>query len=218
MDIELFEQYIAEALAMIPPHIRRKIENVAWLVEPGTPRGRLLGLYHGIPMTQRHLESYTGVLPDTITIFMKPIEQEAGSDPTATRRLVHEVVHHEVGHYFGFSEAKVRKWEGQRAKKRPLSHAQRNLNGSSILAILNGLLARHELSPTNPAARANPAAMITASGGSATRRNQPQVRATKLNNIPKTARPTIIAKPRARTIRPSQPNTGASLGQKGRKS
>lgn len=117
MSVEQFEQYISEALAMIPGHIRRKIENVAWLVDPGTPRGRLLGLYHGIPMTQRHIYQYSGVLPDTITIFQTPIEQQAGPDPEAVRHLVHRVVHHEVGHYFGFSEAEVRRWERQREKR-----------------------------------------------------------------------------------------------------
>lgn len=114
MEIELFEQYISEALEMIPKPIRQKMVNVAFLVEPGQPTGQLLGLYQGIPITRRVHQAYTGVLPDTITIFQTPIEKQAGSDPEAVRHLVHEVVHHEVGHYFGFSEIKVRQWERDR--------------------------------------------------------------------------------------------------------
>lgn len=114
----MFETYIAEALDMIPKRIRQKMENVAFLVEPGHPSGRLLGLYRGIPVTKRYKHSYSGVLPDTITIFQAPIEIQAGADPAAVRHLVHQVVHHEVGHYFGFSEAEVRQWEHDRTDRR----------------------------------------------------------------------------------------------------
>ena len=118
METTQFEHYISEALDMIPVQIQKKIENVAFLVEPGQPTGRLLGLYHGIPVTRRVHQAYSGVLPDTITIFQAPIELQAGPDPEAVRHLVHKVVHHEVGHYFGFSEVEVRKWERGRAERK----------------------------------------------------------------------------------------------------
>lgn len=118
VDIEQFEQYITEAINMIPSHIQKAIENVAFLVEPGIPTGQLLGLYHGIPVTKRFKYSYSGVLPDTITIYQASIERQAGPDPESIRHLVHQVVHHEVGHYFGFSESQVRKWEQHRAQQK----------------------------------------------------------------------------------------------------
>lgn len=117
MERELFESYVTEAIAMVPLAIRKKIENVAWLIEDQpTPTNNLLGLYRGIPLTKRN-QGYSGVVPDTITIYQVAIETQAGPDPANIRKLTHEVVHHEIGHYFGFSEAKVRQWERQRRKK-----------------------------------------------------------------------------------------------------
>lgn len=117
MDRAQFEDYVVEAVGLIPQHIRRAIENVAFVVEAGQPNGRLLGLYRGIPLSGRHQYSYSGVLPDVITIYQSPIEAQAGRDPEAVRRLVHDVVHHEIGHYFGLSEAEVRQWERRRVKR-----------------------------------------------------------------------------------------------------
>lgn len=98
---------------MVPAHIRARIENVAFIVD--TERtGNLLGLYHGIPLPRRSHQGYTGVLPDKITIYQRAIEDAVGPDDAAIRRKVREVVHHEIGHYFGFSETKVRAWEHQR--------------------------------------------------------------------------------------------------------
>lgn len=112
VDSEQFEAFIAEAIAVVPSHIRRRIENVAFVVDD-TQQGNLLGLYHGIPLTKRG-QGYSGVLPDKITIFQRSIEATVGPDITAIRNKVHEVVHHEIGHYFGFDEAKVRAWEKHR--------------------------------------------------------------------------------------------------------
>ena len=127
MDQAVFESFIAEALAMIPDRIRKGIKNVAFLVETGQPRGPLLGLYRGIPVSRRSHQGYSGVLPDTITIFQEPIVRQAGPDPEAIRKLTHEVVHHEVGHYFGFDEAEVRRWEKNRRQKNSAQAAGRNM-------------------------------------------------------------------------------------------
>lgn len=123
-DREAFERWIEEALLEIPERLRKRIENVVFVVdEHARPRhegertirfrGTLLGLYEGIPLTRR-AGGYQWVPPDKITIFQDAIEQYAGSEPGAVQRLVREVVHHEVGHYFGFSEAEVRAWERKR--------------------------------------------------------------------------------------------------------
>ncbi len=66
----------------------------------------LLGLYSGIPLTQRGTE-YAGVLPDLITLFQGPIQRVAGSDPEAIREEVRVTVIHELGHYFGISDERL---------------------------------------------------------------------------------------------------------------
>ncbi len=115
MQLEEFEKTITTAISMVPAHIRAKMENVAFVVND-TDLGNLLGLYHGIPLPKRG-QGYSGVLPDKITIFQRTIEASAGGNDDRIRQLVTEVVHHEIGHYFGFSETKVREWEKQRRSK-----------------------------------------------------------------------------------------------------
>lgn len=124
MDIQHFEKYIKQAVFMVPEHLRKKIENLAFVVEEDIRpaglkeqrinfRGILLGLYQGIPLPRRS-GNYSAVLPDKITIFKKSIESLAGPDENNIRKLIYEVVHHEIGHYFGMSEMKVREWEKKR--------------------------------------------------------------------------------------------------------
>lgn len=127
MDLSTFEHHIREAFSAIPPDLREKIHNVAFVVEvqersvhgPGHDirlHRVLLGLYEGVPLLRRSA-GYTNVLPDKITIFMAPIVALGHGDPAEIRKIVHEVVHHEVGHYFGMGEAEVRAWERQRKQR-----------------------------------------------------------------------------------------------------
>jgi len=122
--LEQFEEYINEAVAMVPKVVRERIVNVAFVVEdePQTPsarhkqsqsRGILLGLYEGIPLPKRS-GYYSGALPDKITIFKNAIEMVAGPDSEAIRHQTHEVVHHEIAHYLGMDERTVRAWEHKR--------------------------------------------------------------------------------------------------------
>lgn len=113
-----FEVLIAEALDELPPFFQDRMENVEVLVQPwpsrldldaaGIPRGyTLLGLYHGIPLTER-TQGYNLVPPDTITLFQGPIEAAAGQDPDAIRAQVRRTVIHEIAHYFGISDDRLR--------------------------------------------------------------------------------------------------------------
>jgi predicted Zn-dependent protease with MMP-like domain len=121
-----FEQCVEDAFLEVPKRLRDRIENVAFLVDnhrrPGAgerairSHGTLLGLYHGIPLTRR-AGGYSGVLPDTITLFQDAIEAYAGPDPDAIRRQIFATVHHELAHYFGFSETEVRRWERKRHQR-----------------------------------------------------------------------------------------------------
>jgi predicted Zn-dependent protease with MMP-like domain len=122
-----FDQLVAEAWARIPPRFRRRMQNIALLVEdepsPGqlargrVPRGgTLLGLYEGRPLTQRSVfESFA--MPDRITIFQGPHQRLARS-PEDLARLVEDTVWHEVAHYFGMDERQVRAAEARRGRRR----------------------------------------------------------------------------------------------------
>jgi predicted Zn-dependent protease with MMP-like domain len=83
------------------------MSNVAVVVEDEPPRGEpLLGLYHGVPLTQR-TSWYGGVAPDKITIYQGPLERQYGHDPELLRRMVHRVVVHEIAHHFGISDERL---------------------------------------------------------------------------------------------------------------
>jgi len=79
---------------------------VAVLVEhaPG-PRG-LLGLYQGIPLTNR-TTNYAGVLPDRITIYRLAICAICDSETEVVEQVRRTVIH-EVGHYFGIDDERLR--------------------------------------------------------------------------------------------------------------
>ena len=71
-----------------------------------------MGLYRGRPLTARSV-SDGFVMPDQIVIFQGPHERLA-RDPAHLEKLVEETVWHEVAHYFGMDEARVRSAERRR--------------------------------------------------------------------------------------------------------
>ncbi len=116
-----FEQLVREAIDALPERARAAMKNVAFIIEWEVRRKKineidikvdevLLGLYEGVPKTKRG-ESYFGVLPDKITIFQKPIEELSCRDEKRLKKLVCEVVWHEVGHHLGFDEKEIRALE-----------------------------------------------------------------------------------------------------------
>ncbi len=107
-----FDRLVEQALKAIPARFRRRLRNVAIVVEKEPPRPGLLGLYQGRPLTHRSVsDSFT--LPDRITIYQGPHERMARSRAHLLR-LLEQTVWHEVAHYFGLNEAQVRRAEGRR--------------------------------------------------------------------------------------------------------
>ena len=111
-----FRKLVREAIATIPGPLLERVHNVAIVIErrPSVAdrkaarvrRGdTLLGLYHGIPLTERG-EYYNLVLPDKISIYQEPIE-EMCDDDEAVREQVRRTVLHEIGHYFGISDDRL---------------------------------------------------------------------------------------------------------------
>ena len=118
-----FDRLVADAWARIPPRFRRRMKNIAFLVEDEPSptqlaRGRvphggtLLGLYEGRPLTTRSVfEPFA--MPDRITIFQGP-HQRLAQSPAHLAKLVEDTVWHEVAHYFGMNERQVRAAEKKR--------------------------------------------------------------------------------------------------------
>ncbi len=121
-----FEKLVAEGFLAIPERFKKLVKNVALTVEDEpSPEVRaeeglredetLFGRYVGIPHTERG-ESYGigATLPDVITIYRKPIEEEADGDPVLIREIVRDTVWHEIAHHFGMDEPEVREREARR--------------------------------------------------------------------------------------------------------
>lgn len=69
------------------------------------PPNTLLGLYQGIPLTERRWD-YGNTLPDRILLFQGPLERES-DDEADLVVAIGETLIHEVGHYFGLSEEEI---------------------------------------------------------------------------------------------------------------
>jgi predicted Zn-dependent protease with MMP-like domain len=105
--VDSFERWVQEALDSLPPDIAANLSNVAVTVEPEPPSGaRLLGLYQGVPLTQRG-SFYAAVPPDRITIYRRPLERLYGRDTERLRVEIRRVVLHEIAHHFGISDARL---------------------------------------------------------------------------------------------------------------
>ena len=109
VDRERFEDLVMEALASLPPWVRERLENIEVIVEDRPPRDDpyLLGRYYGVPLTRRGEFHSSATLPDTITLYRRTIEREARDDDDVRRVVAHTVVH-EVAHFFGISDDRLR--------------------------------------------------------------------------------------------------------------
>jgi predicted Zn-dependent protease with MMP-like domain len=118
---DAFSQLVEEALGEIPERFRAAMQNVALVVEDEPSPAllddlgmdtveTLLGLYHGTPLPQRSWD-YGNALPDRISIYQRPIEEECGEDADEIRECIAETVIHEFGHYFGLSEEEIQEIE-----------------------------------------------------------------------------------------------------------
>lgn len=102
-----FEDAIEDALKSLPADLRAAISNVEIVVEEEAPAGQsLLGLYQGVPLSRR-TSSYSGVLPDKISIFSGPITRLAGGNSDRLHREIKRVVLHEIAHHFGISDERL---------------------------------------------------------------------------------------------------------------
>lgn len=115
MERRRFLRLVRQALDEIPQPFSDWLENVDIVVErrPSArelreagvgPGEALFGLYQGIPLTER--ESYGMVLPDKVSIYQEPLENEF----TDEAELIDEIrttVLHELAHHFGMSDEQL---------------------------------------------------------------------------------------------------------------
>jgi predicted Zn-dependent protease with MMP-like domain len=106
-----FATLVADALDSIPEDIASKMDNIAVVVDDFAPPGRLLGLYEGIPLTNRgNYGAGSGgggmVMPDRVTIFRRSICAICDSDEDVVEQVRFTVIH-EVGHHFGLSDERL---------------------------------------------------------------------------------------------------------------
>jgi len=108
-----FERLVERALAELPPQFAEHLEEVPVEIRARPTRKQLesvgldedhllLGLYDGLPLTQRSVE-HSGVRPAVIYIFREDIELASGSEDDLVQQ-VRTTVLHEIGHHFGMDE------------------------------------------------------------------------------------------------------------------
>ncbi|MFD8244156.1 metallopeptidase family protein [Nocardia sp. NPDC059691] len=106
MSADRFEELVGDALDLIPPELTRAIDNVVVLIEPRDPENpHLLGLYHGIALTERG-SHYGGALPDTVTIYREAILEHCADESEVVEEVAITVIH-EIAHYFGIDEDRL---------------------------------------------------------------------------------------------------------------
>ncbi|MBI4269184.1 MAG: metallopeptidase family protein [Candidatus Rokubacteria bacterium] len=116
-----FEALVERALRRLPQPFKERLANIAVVVEDWAdeetladlgiaPPDTLYGLYRGVNLTERD-SSYGNVLPDTITIYQGPIEEDA-VDEAEMADIVRDTVIHEIGHYFGLDDDTMEQIEG----------------------------------------------------------------------------------------------------------
>ena len=101
-----FEELTSQVIEEFPDWVKQQMENVHVAVEDRPPADEpgLLGLYQGVPLTERGGQ-YTG-LPDTITLYRSTIEREAATEDDLVAVLRH-VIEHEVAHLMGISDERL---------------------------------------------------------------------------------------------------------------
>lgn len=115
VDTDALEAMVREALDELPAEFRERLDNLVIVIEErasaddrrgiDSEHGVLLGVYRGIPLTQRG-SSYGMTVPDRIVVFQQPLERLA-RDELHLYELVRHTVFHEIAHHFGISDARL---------------------------------------------------------------------------------------------------------------
>jgi len=118
MTREEFELLVRNALSELPKEFKDKLENIDIVIEEEVDmeavkrlglgaKGRLLGLYQGIPLKDR-THYYGMVMPDKITLYRQNIERSCEADGSDIREGIRHIVQHEIAHHFGISDKRLK--------------------------------------------------------------------------------------------------------------
>lgn len=103
-----FERLVGDALDALPEELGRLMENVAVVTADRHPTEDLLGLYEGIPLTDRN--DYGGlVMPDIISLYRLPLCEMCADDDELIEEIAVTVVH-EIAHHFGIDDESLHEW------------------------------------------------------------------------------------------------------------
>lgn len=113
MTLDEFEKVTAKTARSLPPEFRARLDNVVIIVKaaPAARQARrfaggLLGLYEGVPLADRGT-SYSGAMPDKITLFKDNIEAGCADAGEIAGRIRHTLLH-EIAHHFGITDEELR--------------------------------------------------------------------------------------------------------------
>lgn len=118
---ERFKELAERALERLPEDYRKYFMNITIVVEDypcredaerlDLKRNRLLGLYSGVPHTDKGgFFTIPYPLPDRIILYQRNIEDICSTEEELVEQIWKTLIH-EVGHYFGLSEKDMGKYE-----------------------------------------------------------------------------------------------------------
>lgn len=117
LSMDEFERIVKQTVEELPERFRDMLDerNIVIGVKefpdhadpPAFMGGRVLGFYHGVPLRKRRADGYS-TFPDRIVIYKSLVERFAKT-PGQIRALLRRVVLHEIGHFFGLTDAELRK-------------------------------------------------------------------------------------------------------------
>lgn len=103
-----FERLVGDALDALPEELGRLMDNVAVVADDRHPTEDLLGLYEGIPLTER--DDYGGlVMPDVISLYRLPLCEICADEAELVEEISVTVVH-EIAHHFGIDDESLHAW------------------------------------------------------------------------------------------------------------
>ncbi len=106
MSHQRFDELVSDALDLIPAGLATAMDNVVVLVDGRHPdEPDLLGLYEGVALTERD-SSYSGSLPDAITIYRDALLAMCDSEAEVVEEVAITVIH-EIAHHFGIDDERL---------------------------------------------------------------------------------------------------------------
>jgi predicted Zn-dependent protease with MMP-like domain len=113
-----FETIVKGVLDELPKEFKDKLQNIDIVIEEELDmeeakrlglgaKGRLLGLYQGIPLKDR-THYYGMVMPDKITLYKQNIERSCETGGLDIHEEIKHIIQHEIAHHFGISDKRLK--------------------------------------------------------------------------------------------------------------